>query len=380
MDVVGGPGDDPVRLNAFDRQWDDVRADVLDGVDRVGRSGWLVLGEEVLRFERELAAVWGIEQAVGVASGLDALELSLRALHLPPGAPVLTTPLSAFATTLAILRAGGRPVFIDVDRSGQLDLDLATDVLTRRRDIDTLVPVHLYGYALDLEQLQLLRDRFELVVVEDCAQAVGATSRGRAVGSVGQAAATSFYPTKNLAAMGDGGAVLTDDPAIAASVRALRDYGQSAKYRHDLLGMNSRLDELHAAMLRQAFLPRLGRATERRQAIAARYTSEIEHAHVLTPREPDASRSVWHLYPVLVEGDRAGLQAHLERLGIATAIHYPVLIPDQAALSSGDLTETVTPMPNAQRFASQELSLPIHPYLRDDEVDRVIHACNTWRP
>src|SRR6266581_6477192 len=209
-----------VPLNDFRAQWKAVGTDVLAAVDRVGASGWYILGREVERFESALASVWGLPHAIGVGNGLDAIEIGLRCLGIRQGDRVLTTPLSAFATTLAVMRCGGVPVFVDTDASGLLDLDRCRDLLLRDRQIRFLVPVHLYGHCADLERLEALRDEFRLGIVEDCAQAIGARFKGRGVGTVGQVAAVSFYPTKNLGALGDGGAVLTADEAIARRARA----------------------------------------------------------------------------------------------------------------------------------------------------------------
>jgi len=369
-----------IPANPFDRLWTVVGPDVLAAVERVGRSGWYVLGREVEGFERELGRATGAAHAIGCASGLDAIEIALRALGLRPGDPVLTTPLSAFATTLAIVRAGGVPVFVDVDDSGLVDLDRAGKCLSAHPEIRFAVPVHLFGHALDLEHLAQLRDRFELRIVEDAAQAVLARSAGRDVGSVGQAAALSFYPTKNLGAFGDGGAVTTGDTAVAEACRSLRDYGQSAKYVHDRLGLNSRLDELHAAVLRSALLPRLRDFTQRRRQIAARYLERIDSKAVRCVDVPPRSESVWHLFPVAVQnGARDALLEHLRAAHVQAGVHYPSLIPEQPALvgrehhADGDLA-------SARRFRSCELSLPIHPLLRDDEIDRVIGLVNGFRP
>ncbi len=369
----------PIPANDFRAQWAEVRADVHAAVERVGASGWLILGEEVAAFEAALAERFGLAHAVGCASGLDALEIALRCAGLAPGDAVLTTPLSAFATTLAVVRAGGVPVFCDVDASGQLDLALAAELLAAEPGLRFLLPVHLYGHALDLDALLGLRERTGVTVVEDCAQAVGARSRGRGVGSVGAFAATSFYPTKNLGALGDGGALLTDDEAGAARARSLRDYGQSAKYEHAHLGLNSRLDELQAAILRDAFLPRLARFTRRRAEVATRYRAELANPALVVPPAPEGSESVWHLFPVLVEGDRKGLMEHLRAAGVGAAVHYPVLIPDQPALR--DVPARVAGgLERARAFAEREVSLPIHPLLDDAAVDAVVAACNAWRP
>jgi dTDP-4-amino-4,6-dideoxygalactose transaminase len=370
---------DRILLNDFVAQWRDLRADSIAALERVGESGWLILGKEVQAFEAELAAFWGLPYAVGCGNGLDAIEIALRAVGISPGDKVLTTPLSAFATSLAIVRAGGIPVFVDVDASGLIDLEQASRALARDRAIRFFVPVHLYGHALDRQRLATLLQHTEVKLVEDCAQAIGATSHGLPVGSTGAAGATSFYPTKNLGGMGDGGALLTRDAALAAQARSLRDYGQTAKYVHALLGLNSRLDELQAAILRSAQLPRLGQATARRRAIAQAYRDNIENPALTLPPIPDGSGSVWHLFPVLVARERQAFIAHLDQLGIGTGAHYPILIPDQEALAATPF-ECLEPLTWARRFAQAEVSLPIHPHMKDPEVVRVVAACNAWRP
>lgn len=371
-----------IRLNDFERQWREIGADAHTAFERVGASGWYILGRELDLFEGALAGWWGLPFACGVASGLDAIEIALRATGLAPGGAVLTTPLSAFATSLAVVRAGGRPVFVDVDASGLLDLELCEAALRTRRDIRHLLPVHLYGHAMDLDGLDQLARRHGLTVVEDCAQAIGARWHERPVGSAGRAAATSFYPTKNLGALGDAGAVLTADPAVAETARVLRHYGQAATYEHRELGLNSRLDEMHAALLRSALLPRLAGWTARRRAIAERYRAGLAHPAIGVPPVPAGSRSVWHLFPVLLDAARRDdLRAHLRARGIDSGVHYPKLIPHQEAWRrAGAAPAVVGSLANAERFAAGEVSLPIHPYLADDEVDAVIAACNEWRP
>ena len=366
-----------IALNDFRALWRDIGGEVLRATERVGESGWYILGGEVAAFEKSFAQTCRAKAAVGCANGLDAIELGLRAAGIRPGDRVLTTPLSAFATTLAIVRAGGVPVFVDVDGSGLMNLDLASQLLQTRPDIRFLVPVHLYGHALDLARLAEIRDRFGVLVIEDCAQAVGAASGGQPVGSVGSLAATSFYPTKNLGCLGDGGAVFTNDDALAEKVRMLRDYGQSTKYNHAALGLNSRLDELQAAILLTALLPRLAKFTARRQAIAARYLAKLRHPCLVIPPAPALSASVWHLFPVIVEGDRERFRQHLSGQRVGSAVHYPGLIPEQPAMKAAPC-ETAGSLAVAGRFAQREVSLPIHPYLSEDDVSRVIEACNRW--
>ncbi len=370
----------PIPLNDFARQWADTGPAVLDAVRRVGESGWYILGPEVDGFEQALAARLGRRFAVGCASGLDAIEISLRALGLKAGEKVLTTPLSAFATTLAILRAGGRPVFVDVGQSGLVDLDRARDACAHDSSIRFFVPVHLFGHACNLEGVAALKTRFQLKVVEDCAQAIGAYSGEHPVGSVGNLSALSFYPTKNLGALGDGGAVLTDDGSLAQACRNIRDYGQTAKYVHDLRGLNSRLDELHAAILGRAFLPKLAGWMERRQRIAELYRQGIQHPSVQIVPSPPGCRPAWHLFPVMVEpGRRVDLCRHLEKGGVRTGIHYPMIIPRQKALGDWSVFDVVGDLTRADAFAAGEVSLPIHPYLRDDEVETIVSQINAWK-
>ncbi len=362
-----------VLANDFARQWEAIREDALEAVDRVGRSGWLILGEEVEAFERELAAWWGLPHAVGVASGLDALEIALRCADLPAGARVLTTPLTAFATTLAILRAGHELVWCDVDETGNLDLDQADAVLRDDRSIRALLPVHLYGHPLDPAGLERLADEHEIAVIEDCAQSAGAERDGMPTGSAGIAAGTSLYPTKNLGALGDGGVLLTADPNLAERARSLRDYGQSGRYEHTTPGLNSRLDELHAAILRSALLPRLDASLARRHEIASRYEEALDGS-ALRPIRPAAGRSAHHLFAFeVVEGYPGTVEAGLRERGVAVGRHYPFVCPGQDAVEGVGVT--VGELPVARRLAERELSLPIHPYLDDDEVDLVIEAC-----
>ena len=373
-------GPEPTILqNDFQRQWEFVEEAVLRAVRRVGASGWYILGNEVAAFEKELAAFCGVAHAIGTGNGLDALEIGLRCLGLQPGDKVLTTPLSAFATTLAVVRAGGVPVFADVDETGGIDFAQCRDLLERDRSIRFLLPVHLYGRALNMEELARLQRDFRLQVVEDCAQAIGASSGDIRAGTTGQAAATSFYPTKNLGALGDAGAVLTNDAAIAKAAIEMRNYGQSAHYEHSRLGLNSRLDELHAAILREAFLPNLAAWTTARRRIATKYLDEIRNSSLGLPAAGSPADSVWHLFPVLVNGgSRDKFQAHLLSQGIATGVHYPKIIPDQTALVNSNLSDSSMRLENARRFARTEVSLPVHPFMTDVEIASVIQACNDW--
>lgn len=367
-----------ILLNDFGRQWAETGADVVGAVERVGSSGWYVLGQSVKDFEKHLAEWWGVEHAVGVANGLDGIEIALKALGCGTGDFVLTSPISAFATPLAILKLGATPVFVDCDEYGLLDLRECRRVLAARPEIRYFVPVHLYGHSLNMGELAALKQDFNLGVVEDCAQSIGASHAGVACGSVGQYAATSFYPTKNLGALGDGGAVLCRDGANADKIRQLRDYGQTSKYKHDLLGYNSRLDELQAAILDSAFLPRLRQWTSRRREIASAYLKGIENPLVQPTGSPADVESVWHLFPVLLPaGRKPEAMAHFKAAGVAVGEHYPMALTEQKALDpwQGKLGSECE---KAIEFCRRELSLPIHPYLTDGEVETVIRVANGW--
>jgi dTDP-4-amino-4,6-dideoxygalactose transaminase len=360
-------------MNDFRRQWQETREDVLRAVAAVGESGWYITGTELKEFERALAEYWGLPYCAGVGNGLDAIEISLRALGCKAGDRVLTTPLSAFATTLAIVKIGAVPVFVDTDCCGLIDLERCDDALARRAEIRFFVPVHLYGNAIDAERLSALKRRHGIKMVEDCAQSVGVST-----GTAGEMAATSFYPTKNLGAMGDGGAILTRDEKLWRTARALRDYGQTAKYRHDYVGYNSRLDELHAAILRRAYLGRLPAWTARRREVAARYMAGIAHEGIRVLGQPRGSQSCFHLFPVVVAPERKrSFLERLERNGITSGEHYPMTIPEQKAMA-GVPYEAIGDLPAARALAAGEVSLPIHPHLTDEEADRVIAACNGW--
>jgi dTDP-3-amino-3,4,6-trideoxy-alpha-D-glucose transaminase len=367
-----------IQLNEFQRQWADTRVAVLAAVDRVGSSGWYVLGEEVSAFETSLAAFCGVAHCVGVASGLDALEVSLRVAGCRPGDKVLTTPLSAFATTLAILKLGAVPVFVDTDEFGLLDLDLAEEALSTTAHLRFIVPVHLYGHALNLTRLAQLAEKHGCTIIEDCAQAIACRFEGRAVGTAGAIAVISFYPTKNLGALGDGGAILTESETYDTEARSLRDYGQTSKYVHAHVGYNSRLDELQAAILNRVYFTKLAEWTARRIEIACRYRSGIANPGIRIPGAPPGSESVWHLFPALVAPDRKqAFRRFLASRAVASGEHYPLPIFEQPALL-GAPHLMLNPCAVSKSIAVSEVSLPIHPYLTDNEIDRVIETCNEW--
>jgi dTDP-3-amino-3,4,6-trideoxy-alpha-D-glucose transaminase len=344
---------------------------IRDAMQRVVARGWFVLGPEVEHFEAEFAAAMSAPYAVGVGNGTDALALILRALGIGAGDEVITTPLSAAYTALAIVMAGATPVFADIDPI-RFTVDpgrIAAAIGPRTR---ALLPVHLYGQAADMAAIERLAATHNLAIVEDCCQAHLATAAGRPVGTIGVAGAFSFYPTKNLGGYGDGGAVVTRDRALAERVRRLRNGGQTDRYCHQELGLNSRLDELQAAVLR-ARLPHLQRWTSRRRDIAALYRTSLAGAPVDLPAECDSGH-VYHLFAVRAH-DRHTLQASLASDGIETLVHYPVPIPRQPAFAAAAAAD----YPCADQVCGDILSLPLNPRMTDGDVGAVVTAVRKGR-
>jgi dTDP-4-amino-4,6-dideoxygalactose transaminase len=353
-------------------------AAVRGAIERVIERGWFVLGPEVEAFEREFAAASGAAHAVGVGNGTDAIALILRALGIGAGDEVITTPLSAAYTALAILMAGARPVFADVDpRRLTIDPEKIEQAIGPRTR--AILPVHLYGQAADMDALTQVAVRHNLAIVEDCCQAHLATASGRPVGTIGVAGAFSFYPTKNLGALGDGGAIVTNDATLAATIKRLRNGGQTDRYHHQEPGLNSRLDEMQAAILRTR-LGWLPAWTTRRRALAARYRQRLSGPSVEALAQADAGH-VYHLFVVRVRtvpqtdrNVREELQAHLAARGIETLIHYPVPIPQQPALAAAQSADC----PVASRACHEVLSLPLHPAMHGDDVDAIAEAVNAF--
>jgi dTDP-4-amino-4,6-dideoxygalactose transaminase len=343
------------------------RASVREAIDRVIDRGWFVLGPELEAFEREFARACGTSHAVGVGTGTDALAIAFRALGIGPGDEVITSPLSAAYSALAIMMTGARPVFTDIDGE-RLTIDPAGIAAAVTPRTAAIVPVHLYGQPADMPAIARVATRHNLAIVEDCCQAHLATCAGQPVGRFGAAAAYSFYPTKNLGALGDGGAITTSDAGLAAKCARLRNGGQTDRYHHAEFGVNSRLDELQAAVLR-ARLPFLQAWTEQRRQIAREYRSRLAGIPGLTvPPEFDAGH-VYHLFPVLSPA-REALRDRLRAAQIETLVHYPVPIPRQPALGS----EAPADCPVADRVCRDVFSLPLYPALPLGTVARVADA------
>ncbi len=331
--------------------------------------GSFILGEEVVLFEEEFASFLGGGHAVGVASGTDAITLSLMALGIGPGDEVVVPAFTAPPTVVAVCRSGARPVLADIEE-GTLNLDPAEAEKVSGPRTRALLPVHLYGNPAPLPDLIQLCEERRLFLLEDACQAHGASLEGRPLGTWGACGSFSFYPTKNLGALGDGGMVVTGDAGLAARVRSLRDYGRSGQHLLDEVGLNSRMDELQAAFLREK-LPSLERWNRRRGELASRYLRGIEGLPLQVPRLPTASRPSYHLFPVFTPR-RDELAAYLRDRGIGTAVHYPLPIHLQPAFSF--LGHRAGDFPRAERAASRALSLPLYPELRDEEAEEVVSA------
>ena len=367
-----------IPINDLRRYSQAVNARLLPEAERVLGSGHFILGPEVRRFETAFAEYCGVDHCVGVANGTDALELGLRALGVAVGDHVLLVANAAMYGTSAVLAIGAVPVFADVEGSTcLLTQPLLQAAIERAGSIPRAVIVtHLYGRLATMRPLVALCRRLGIAILEDCAQAHGASDReGIRAGAFGDVASFSFYPTKNLGAIGDGGAVVCNDSGLAANARKLRQYGWSRKYTNELAGgRNSRLDELQAAFL-ASLLPDLDPRNQRRRMIANRYSREIRHPDIQVPA-PSGNEYVAHLF-VVQSRQRNGLAAHLHASNIGSDIHYP--IPDHRQPLHGDRFAAVS-LPTTERLCERVLTLPCFPEMTDAEVDRVIAACNGWSP
>ena len=360
-----------VRFGALDLQHDRLRDELMDAFARVLRSSAFILGEEVACFEEEFAAYCGTRHCVGVSSGTAALTLMLRAFKVGPGDEVIVPAHTFIASALAVAHVGATPVLCDVEPdTGLIDAEAARALVGPRTA--AILAVHLYGQTCDMTALGRLADDGGLLLLEDAAQAAGAEHRGARAGSLGAAGAFSFYPGKNLGALGDGGAICTDDAQLAEGLRRLRNLGQRAKGEHVELGYNERLDGLQAALLRVK-LPYLDGYNTARRACAARYAQRLAGLDLQLLGEREATPCTYHLYPTLLD-DRDRVAVALGAAGIETGVHYGLAVHEHPAWEHRDLRAGELPV--AEAWAARELSLPMHPDLTDAEIDRVADALN----
>jgi dTDP-4-amino-4,6-dideoxygalactose transaminase len=347
--------------------------EIDEAIRRVMSGGWYILGKETAAFEAEFANFAGISHAIGVGNGTDALELALKSCGVTAGDEVITVSHTAVATVAAIELSGAVPVFVDIDpNTYTMELSQIEAVLSPRTK--AIVPVHLYGQPVAMPALMQLAGKHGLRVIEDCAQSLGAAISGRKTGAWGDLAAFSFYPTKNLGAIGDGGMVVTNDPALAEKVRLLREYGWKQRYVSEIPGRNSRLDEVQAAILRVK-LRSLETANERRRSVAQHYNESLSNTCLRLPLPTPDTLHAYHLY-VVAHKDRDSLQEFLRNRGIGTGIHYPVPVHQQPAYR-GRLALRIA-LPRTEKAARQVLSLPLYPELTDQEAAAVSTTVLAW--
>lgn len=351
----------------------ELNSELRGAFDRVFNSSWYIHGKEDDAFEKAFAEYCGTKYCVGVGNGLDALMLILKALDIGEGDEVIIPSDTYIATALAVTYVGAKVVFVEPDiRTFNIDPNLIEAAITPKTKV--IMPVHLYGQACDMDPIMKVAEKYNLYVVEDCAQAHGATYKGKKVGTFGIASGYSFYPGKNLGALGDAGAVVTDNETVAKKVRALGNYGSDYKYHHILKGSNSRLDELQAAFL-AAKLPHLDRMNENRRMIANRYLTEITNPEVILPTVLPECVPVWHIFGIRCER-REELEKMLNEKGIGTNKHYPIPMHLQECYK--DLNYKKGDFPLAEKVSSTELSIPMYYGMTDEEIGYVINTINEF--
>jgi dTDP-4-amino-4,6-dideoxygalactose transaminase len=369
-----------VPLLDLQAQYASLREEMRPAIERVLESQRFVLGDEVRRLESSLAEYCQTKHAVGCASGSDALLLALMALDVGPGDEVITTPFSFFATASCIARLGARPVFVDIDKlTYNLDVSRVADAITSRTK--AIMPVHLYGQCADMNPLLDLSERHEIPIIEDAAQAIGATDRRRRAGSLGAFGCFSFYPTKNLGGAGDGGIVTTNDDALAQRLRRLRAHGGVTEYEHQEVGVNSRLDELQAAVL-NVKLPHLDAWSDQRARIAQSYSESLNDAdlsfELTTPLVRPECRHIFHQYVIRVPRHRDALMNHLRERGVGTKVYDPIPLHRQECFSY--LGYKAGAFPEAERAAAETVALPAYPELSEAQQAYVVDSIKSFTP
>lgn len=362
-----------VKCNVLDRQFFQYQQEYEEAALRVLRSGWYVLGNEVKQFEEEFAAFTGRKYCVGLNSGLDALIMSVRALGIGQGDEVIVQANTYIATVLGITENGAIPVFVEPDEYYNIDADKIEAAITDKTK--AIMVVHLYGQASNMGKIMGISKKYNLPVIEDCAQSHGACFDGKMTGSFGISGCFSFYPTKNLGAFGDAGAIVTDDKDFADKIRMMRNYGSRIKYYNEIEGLNSRLDEMQAALLRVK-LQHIKELNQERVVLADRYTKGITNEYIVKPEIRNGANSIFHQYVIRCK-DRSNLQKYLEEQGIQTQIHYPV--PPHLAECYERLGHKRGDYPITEQYANEVLSLPIYTGMTWEEQDYVIEKLNTFK-
>lgn len=348
------------------------KAEYEEAVLRVLNSGWYILGREMEDFEEKFAAYMGVKHCVALNSGTDALILAFRALGIEPGDEVVMPAGAYIASVIGVTENGGIPVFVDMDECMEMDVELIESKITDRTK--AILPVHLYGQCSRMDKVAELAKKYDIKLIEDCAQCHGSTYNGKLAGTFGDMGCFSFYPTKPLGAMGDAGAVVTNDDELAKKVRLLRNYGSRVKYHNEVNGVNSRMDEVQAAVLKVG-LKYLDEENENRRRQARIYMSGIKNPKILIPPVYEKTFHVYHIFPVLTK-DRVAFQSYLLENGIKTQVHYPV--PPYMAECYKGWGYAWSDFPNAERYARQEVSLPMYTGFQDDELEYVIDVINRY--
>lgn len=358
-------------MNDFKKEYQFFKKHVDAAFAEVMTSGWHILGPTVYRFEKAFADYLGSKYVIGVANGLEAIQIALMALHIGEGDEVLTVSHSAVATTLAITNVGATPVFIDIDDYYHMDASLLEAHITPRTK--AIIPVHLYGQAFNMDAIAAVAKKHNLAIIEDACQAAGTEYKGKKAGSMGTMGCFSFYPTKNLGGYGDGGAISTDSDELYEACKMLRNYGQKNRYYHELKGINSRLDELQAAFL-LAKLPYLDELNKKRNTLAHIYLRELSTVSGITlPKLREDAFHIFHLFVIELD-DRDGLMNHLKDNGIQSLIHYPVPIHKQTCYPEYNQVQ----LKRTEAMVGRILSLPMHPFMEEEEVLKVCTAVKEY--
>jgi len=356
-------------MNDFKKEYNFFETEINKAITNTLESGWYILGKNVEDFERNFAQYIGTKYCIGVANGLEALQIALMALGIGKGDEVITVSNSAVATVLAITNSGAKPVFVDIDEYYLMDVEKIEEKITPRTK--AIIPVQLFGQMANMKRLKQIAKKHNLKIIEDACQAHGALQNGKKSGSIGSLGCFSFYPTKNLGGYGDGGAITTNSKKLYEACKMLRNYGQKNRYYHKTIGMNSRLDELQAAILNEK-LRHLDEMIDRRRTIADLYTKLLQGIkEIALPKPGKNNVHAYHLYVIRTK-KRNGLQEHLKRKDIQSLIHYPVPIHKQECYREYNKIS----LPKTERFSAEVLSLPIHPFITEEEVEKV---CNEIR-
>lgn len=361
-----------VEFAILKRQYNKYQTEYEEAALRTLRSGWYILGSELMEFESEYASFHGVKYCVGLNSGLDALRLALTALNIDKGDEVIVQTNTFIATALAITENGATPVFVEPDQYFGIDVNKIENSITSKTK--AIIPVHLYGQPCNMDAIKAIAEKYNLYVIEDCAQAHGAKYKGKLVGTIGDVGCFSFYPMKPIGAFGDAGAIITDNVSIAETINKLRNYGSKIKYKHEVIGINTRLDELQAAILK-VNLKYLYINNAERIRIAERYLSEIKNTKVILPLRRENAEHVYHVFALRCK-EREILYQWLCDNGIYTQVHYPV--PCHLAECYAYLNYKAGTLPYGEAIAQEELSLPIYVGMQDEEIEYVIDIINRF--